>query len=993
MMGLVELHRPGGTGFVGRERELAAGLAAADVVEGGERRSLLIGGDAGVGKTRFVEELLEHVRADGWLVAAANCAGVGTLSAPLASWRELVGDVAAQLGEARCAALGGAAWESLSGLLTRGPSHWVASTSQLLDLVNEVFVGISQHTPLAVVVEDVQWADPFTIDAITSLIRSRRRARVLLVVTWRAEDVTFGQPLGVQLAEWRRSPGVAAVDLGPFGVGEVRQMLHGFTGEWVSRTAAEAVTERTGGNPLLVEELQKIDAGHPMPRELRGILENRFQGVSDKGRELLAAGALVGQMFDVELVRQVLSWTGAEMDTELRECLRQNLIVVSPGRRFGFRHALVREHALDQLMPTQRRSLHEEIAMVLTVAGAATGTESALAYHWAAAGVMDQALPWSIRAAGVASAALAHAEATALYRQSLDWWAQVEDPGQLTGFDRIDLRMLGAQSALWAGDPASLEQWCRDSLDELDPVTERARAAEWWSVFAEAARLRADDDERANRLEHAAELLSAEPASALAATVRAGLARLTTLRGDPEQGLAEAEAALGVAVALSDPAAEAACLSSVAFTQPFLDRDPVPTFWAAIMRAEQAGADLVLYQCYVNLSDSLLRVGRYEECVAAAERGIDAVTGRGMLRACGGTLWGNAAQAMIAIGKWQAAEAALNTAAELEDAAPIRWFLDELRATLLSRRGRAAEALQLLDQSADAVSRIRRPDDLLRRHITVAEALQQAGRHLDAWHAVESGLATLPAELAWGTAAQLGAIGARSLVALDQERRATGNHSGSLDPSTARRNAATDRIATFMRRVDPEPGSPADAWIRLAEAELTRMAPVSVASASGGDDRSPVTVSQPNRWAHVVELWSDLHCPYEKAYAMLRQAEAMLIARGRRHLADQLLQEAADITGHLGAEGLAGEIRGLRQMTEGSSREGHSSGLTRRELEILELLERGCSNKQIGQTLFISEKTASVHVSNILRKLGVSSRLEAAAVARIRTTGQSRSHS
>ena len=171
------------------------------------------------------------------------------------------------------------------------------------------------------------------------------------------------------------------------------------------------------------------------------------------------------------------------------------------------------------------------------------------------------------------------------------------------------------------------------------------------------------------------------------------------------------------------------------------------------------------------------------------------------------------------------------------------------------------------------------------------------------------------------------------------------------------------------------------------------MAPVSVAFASGGDDRSPVTVSQPNRWAHVVELWSDLHCPYEKAYAMLRQAEAMLITRGRRHLADQLLQDAADMTGHLGAEGLAGEIRGLRQMSEGSSREGHASGLTRRELEILELLERGCSNKQIGQTLFISEKTASVHVSNILRKLGVSSRLEAAAVARLRTTGQSRSHS
>ena len=151
-------------------------------------------------------------------------------------------------------------------------------------------------------------------------------------------------------------------------------------------------------------------------------------------------------------------------------------------------------------------------------------------------------------------------------------------------------------------------------------------------------------------------------------------------------------------------------------------------------------------------------------------------------------------------------------------------------------------------------------------------------------------------------------------------------------------------------------------------------------------------MAQPNRWASVVQLWSNLHCPYETAYAMLREAEAMSITRGRHSLADQLLQEAADITGHLGAKGLAGEIRGLRQMTEGPSPESHSSGLTRRELEILELLERGCSNKQIGQTLFISEKTASVHVSNILRKLGVSSRLEAAAVAHRRATGQPRAH-
>ena len=171
----------------------------------------------------------------------------------------------------------------------------------------------------------------------------------------------------------------------------------------------------------------------------------------------------------------------------------------------------------------------------------------------------------------------------------------------------------------------------------------------------------------------------------------------------------------------------------------------------------------------------------------------------------------------------------------------------------------------------------------------------------------------------------------------------------------------------------------------MAAAEMTRTTPDEQHLPNQGLATPVVVPPQPDRWAEVVLLWSELGCPYERSYSLLRHAEALLASRGPRDVADRLLQEAADAAMRLGAEALAAEVRSLRQMAGLTGGPSPSKGLTRREEEILELLGRGLSNRQIGHTLFISDKTASVHVSNLLRKLGASSRLEAAAIAHLRT--------
>jgi DNA-binding CsgD family transcriptional regulator len=962
---------------------MARGVAALDVVEAGQRRAVLVGGDAGVGKTRYVEELLAHARARGWLIAAANCASVGDLSAPLGSWKDLAVDLAAQLGEETCSALGGSGWQGLQELLSEGPSRWTASTSQLLDLMHEVLVAFSRQAPLVVVIEDVHWADPFTVNAITSLVRSRRPARLLVVVTWRTEDITRGHPLLVQIGEWHRAPSVVAVDVRPLGEVEVRQMLCGQLGREVNRALVRTFMARTGGNPLLVEELLRVGIGQPMPSQLRGVLDSRFVAVSAAGRELLAAASLLGQTFDPDLVAQVLSWTAVEMDEALRENLGQNLIVATESGRYGFRHALIREYAHTDLMPAARRALHQEIALVLMVRGGEGGTEAALAFHWAEAGDIDQALIWSLRAARTASASLAHAEATDLYRRALRWWDDVADAEQLTGLRRSAVRVMAARAALLAADLDSLEEWCRDALGDTNPVEDPRAAADWWAMYAEAARLAGDDEERETRLGQAADLLKATPEGPHAA-ILAELARLTSLHGDPVTGLADAETALRLALESMDAAAEAASLHAIAMAQSMVGQDPVNTFWSAIARATEAGADLVLFRCYVNLTDTLLRRGSYRECVAAAERGVEQLTGRGMLHACAGTLLGNAAQAMIATGEWATAASALEQAITLEESAPVGWFLDELRATLLIRRGQAPAAVQLLAQSTEAVQRLRRSDDdLLRRRTVTAEALQQSGRYSEALTEVEQGLKATTT--VWDAAAQITAIGAQLVVALDQQGR---SRRRSTDPDLTeepRLSAVVELLRSIVRRLRPDPGSSAEAWVALARAEMTRTSLFSQADAQAANDHPWVAAPTASQWADLVERWSELGCPYESSYAIYRQAEALLLSQGRRDEADHLLRESMDTAARLGAEGLSGDINALRRRAGLVRQKGDGSNLTEREQEVLQLLTIGSTNKQIGQSLFITEKTASVHVSNLLRKLGVASRLEAAAIAHLRS--------
>ena len=467
----------------------------------------------------------------------------------------------------------------------------------------------------------------------------------------------------------------------------------------------------------------------------------------------------------------------------------------------------------------------------------------------------------------------------------------------------------------------------------FDPVSEPVLAAQWWALFAEAARLAGADDERGHRLKRAADLLTGTASSALTATVRADLARFTILRGDPVTGLAEARAALAIATAVHDAAAEAASLSAIATAQPFVDQDPVSTYWAAISRADDAGADVVLHQCYVNLTDAFLRDGRYAECVSAAARGVDALTRRGLLQPCGGTLLGNAAQAMISTGDWASAEVALDRATELEDNAPIKRFLDELRATLLLRRGETSTAMAVLAETTGEVERTARPDDLIRRRTVTAQALLQSTRHLDALEEVLRGLTVVSDSIAWEAAAQLCAIGRQSLVALDQERRSAGKPRDSDQTSISRQQAAEQLLDDVIRLIEPTPGSPAESWLRLAEAERTRV----------------TGPPQPHLWADLVQRWSTLRSPYEQYYSLLRQAESLLLLGGHRDLASQLLDDASHAVAQLGANGLAAEVRALRQMAGLTPQTAEATGLTRREQEVLNLLAAGSTNKQIGQ--------------------------------------------
>jgi predicted ATPase len=303
--------------------------------------------------------------------------------------------------------------------------------SQLLELVLGLLGRLSARRPLLLVLEDLHWSDQSTRELVAFLIRSLRGVRVVLLATYRSDELNRRHPLRPLIASWDRLRTVQHVELRRFEPGEVAAQLGAILGTEPAAGLVDLVFDRSGGNAYLVEELAGLvrGGGDPadLPPSLADVLLSRVDALSPQAQRLLRTAAVAGRSVPDKLLAEVAGVGDAEFYAGLREAVESHLLVVDhTGRSYAFRHALTRDAVYEDMLPGERGGLHAAYGEALTsdpdLAGDAATVPAALAHHWYAALDLPRALPASVAAARHALTTFAPAEAQRHLERALEIW-------------------------------------------------------------------------------------------------------------------------------------------------------------------------------------------------------------------------------------------------------------------------------------------------------------------------------------------------------------------------------------------------------------------------------------------------------------------------------------------------------------------------------------------------------------------------------------------
>ena len=441
--------------LIGRLAELAELEAAlADAADG--RPSLAcVAGDSGVGKSRLLAELEQRATESGALVLAGDCVDLGESElayVPLvAALRPLARSGDPALTEPVRAAVA----PLLPGLSVAAQEPAESDSEggaqgRLFEGLLSLLDGLGARQPVLLVIEDLHWADRSTRAALAFLGRSLQAERVLIVATYRPDEMHRRHPLRPLLAELERNPRARRIALEPLTRAELTDQLADILGAPPEAELLERLWTRSGGNPLYCEELLAagLDGRGAAPDTLRDALMLRVERLSEPAQELLRLVA-VAQRADDPLLGETSGLDSRALRDGLREAVDGHILLAGDDDRYRFRHALLREVVEDDLLPGERAALHLALARALDARideSAGAVLTAAVAHHYAAAGDQPAALAASVRAAAVAERVYAHGEASALLDRALELWDRVPDPATVAGADHVELLTRAAET-------------------------------------------------------------------------------------------------------------------------------------------------------------------------------------------------------------------------------------------------------------------------------------------------------------------------------------------------------------------------------------------------------------------------------------------------------------------------------------------------------------------------------------------------------------------
>ncbi|MFI1944317.1 AAA family ATPase [Streptomyces virginiae] len=984
--------------FVGRADELAVLTDALTRAAGREPQAMLIGGEAGVGKTRLTEEFLCEADRRGAVVAVGGCVEIGAEGLPFAPFSTALRALHRLLPEELAAAAAGQE-DELARILPelgdtpRGP-HDEESTARLFELTARMLERLAADRTVVLVLEDLHWADTSTRHLLSYLFRTLVSGRLVVVATYRADDVHRRHPLRPLLAELDRLRTVRRIELSRFNRAEVRRQLAGILAAQPDEAFVDSVFDRSDGNAFFVEELvasKESGCRTGLTESLRDLLLVRVEVLPDETQRLVRIVAEGGSTVEYPLLRAVAGLTEDELIEALRAAVGANiLLATADGDGYRFRHSLVREAVSDDLLPGERARVNRRYAEAMEADGTLVRAEERvirLASFWYHANDPAKALPAVLAASVAARRRHAYSEQLRLLERAMDLWDSAPqsvrealrpadytevyppcgcDPAT-TALQRIDLLAEATVAARYGGERDRALKITKMALRLLEDDHDPLRAAWFWT---ERSRLiaglgRGDGWEE---IAKAQDLVRGLPPSQVHAEVLVRAASWGMLHNPGPDNLAAAERAVEYARMVGAEETEL----NARITVGALRADSgdgaggLAEMHAVVERTTQLGLTMLAGRAHINLTSQLESLGRSHEAVELAVQGAELVR-RSRLLDSEAWVCGNMAESLYSLGRWdEAAEAARRTLLVGQSAAP-RGCASARLAYLALARGELAEANhQLAAAHTHYGAHETQPQHripLRRLAIGVAAAEGRiADVRAETSAAAAHGFPLGQHRYAWPLL----------LAAATAEADARG-----LPAAEAGRDAALAVLRTAARSL----ATPVPVWAAHAEyvrAELLR--------AEARDT--------PADWTAVETAVRPLERPYLLAKACHRLAEALLAA-GDREPAAALLREAYAIAERIGSRTLREDLALLAQRARFPLTDADHAvappapetdpiealGLTSRERDVLRLVAAGSTNRKIAEELFISPKTASVHVSNILAKLGVAGRGEAAALA------------
>ncbi|WP_275002183.1 helix-turn-helix transcriptional regulator [Promicromonospora iranensis] len=993
--------------LVSRQEQAASLLLAVGRASAGRPGLVLVGGDAGVGKTRLISHVAEAAEQAGASAVVVHCVDLGQVGIPYLAFTDA-------LTQLQAGAAGPDAAARVAELVAERPALWRllepgSSADADHDERLQLFEGIARSLavagepdrPLVLVVEDAHWADASTRDVLRFLAARARSENLLIIVTYRSDDVDRRHPLRPLLAELSRLEHVERMDLQPFDENELREFTTVLAGRPLAAASFAEVLDRSEGNAFFAEEL--LDAGPSsagLPWTLTEVLRTRLERLDPEVQQVLRIASVAGRRVREELLRSATArWGALDVDTALREAVTQQVLVVS-GAHLEFRHALLAEALYADLLPGERSAVHRAYLAVIEQDGPdgmPIGSAAERAHHAFEGHDLPAALTASRDAALRARRLLAPEEELKHWEQVLALWESVPDAEERIGSDRVTVALSAGEAAARAGDPVRAVKLTRRAVDGVsDPV----RRAGMQHVLVHRYLDLPTWDETPGQVEAAiADLRAAleilPERSPERIWTNALLARIAMIVDQDDDARVHADCAIEEARATGQSGALAWALSTLAVLD-VADPDRASTLLdEARTAAAEAGDVLTEMRTLYSGTANRFYAGELEAAEQRVQHALARAEELGLAWSTP-TLNLRILQEVMLYFRGDLAErnseGVPTTAKHVMNATRMYAAVARGDGDVITRGEALLDHWQSDGQIAligggslvDALTWAGRYDDAAALAVRITDHLGEVWTEVflgRIWLSALAIAALADAAEADRSAGRTGAPGSAAATAVES-RAAARIDSGDSLLAIARETAQRGRPRGGV--LGPE----GRAWLQRATAENARLHAV-VGNAPGSAGAGGDEPASGELWRAAAAEWQaavnafDFGYRYEVARSRYRWAEALL-GTGEREAAEVEAAEALSEAEDMGARPLADAVRALARRARldlPGVRRATASTLTDREEEVLGLVAQGLSNRQIGERLFISTKTVSVHVSNLLAKLGASGRAEAVSVA------------